>query len=80
MSLNEPRMQRLYQFSGWVLFVFSAFFFIATSVRAGDMPGLIGGLFFLIACFVFLVPLVSTMLSDTDSSSQVDDTEMARRN
>jgi hypothetical protein len=73
-------MQRLYQFSGWVLFVFSAFFIIATSVRAGDMLGLIGGLFFLIACFVFLVPLVSTMLSDTDSSSQVADIEMAKRN
>ncbi len=34
----------------------SALFFIAASVRAGDMLGLAGALFFLIACFVFLLP------------------------
>ncbi len=60
MNLNEPRVQRRFQFSGWILFIFSAIFFIATSVRAGDMLGLMGGLFFLTACFVFLVPLIST--------------------
>ncbi len=38
------------------LFVVSALFFIGASVRAGDMLGLAGALFFLIACFVFLLP------------------------
>ncbi len=42
--------------AGWWLFVVSALFFIATSLRAGDMLSLLGSLFFLVACFVFLIP------------------------
>lgn len=60
-SINQNRFQLL----GWVLFVFSALFFISSSLRAGDPVSLIGGLFFLFACFVFLIPLVSTMRSRT---------------
>ena len=41
---------------GWWLFVISALFFIATSLRVGDMLSLLGSLFFLVACFVFLIP------------------------
>jgi hypothetical protein len=41
---------------GWWLFVISALFFTATSLRAGDMLGLLGSLFFLVACFIFLIP------------------------
>ena len=41
---------------GWVLFVISALFFIGASVRAGDMLSLLGSLFFLVACFIFLIP------------------------
>ncbi len=58
-STNQNRFQLL----GWVLFVFSALFFISSSLRAGDLVGLIGGLLFLFACIVFLIPLVSTMRS-----------------
>jgi hypothetical protein len=44
------------QILGWVLFIISACAFIASSLRSGDLLGLIGGVFFLIACFVFLIP------------------------
>jgi hypothetical protein len=44
------------QILGWVLFIVSACGFIASSIRSGDSFGLFGGLFFLLACFVFLVP------------------------
>ncbi len=44
--------------AGWILFIVSAVFFIASAWRSGDMPALLGGLFFLIACFAFLVPIV----------------------
>ena len=44
------------QILGWVLFIVSACAFIASSLRSGDMLGLIGGVFFLVACFVFLIP------------------------
>ncbi len=58
-SINQHRFQLL----GWVLFIFSALFFITSSIRAGDLVSLIGGLLFLFACIVFLIPLVSTMRS-----------------
>lgn len=44
------------QILGWVLFIVSALGFIASSIRNGDTLGLIGGIFFLLACFVFLIP------------------------
>jgi len=65
-STNQNRFQLL----GWVLFVFSALFFISSSLRAGDLVSLIGGLLFLFACFVFLIPLVSTMRSSTTSNGE----------
>jgi len=46
------------QIWGWGLFIVSALAFIASSLRSGDMLGLTGGLFFLVACFVFLIPYV----------------------
>ncbi len=52
----DPRKERRINLAGWWLFVISALFFIATSVRAGDILGLAGALFFLVACFVFLLP------------------------
>lgn len=41
---------------GWLLFVFSAFAFIASSYRSGDTVGLIGSILFLVGCMVFLIP------------------------
>ncbi len=53
--MDQRKEQRI-NLAGWWLFVVSALFFIGASVRAGDMLGLAGALFFLIACVVFLVP------------------------
>lgn len=41
---------------GWILFIISAIGFIISSLRSGDVPSLIGGIFFLVACLVFLIP------------------------
>ncbi len=43
---------------GWLLFVISALGFIVSSLRLGDMPGLVGGVFFLAGCLAFLAPLL----------------------
>ena len=43
---------------GWILFVLSAMFYIVSSLRAGDPLSLAGGSLFLLACLVFLVPLL----------------------
>lgn len=51
-------MLRNIHIAGWVVFILSAFAFIASSLRSGDILGLLGGILFLIACFVFLVPLL----------------------
>ena len=51
--------QYRFQLWGWILFIASAIFFMATSLRAGDPLGLIGGALFLVACFVFLAPLLA---------------------
>ncbi|MFQ5959460.1 MAG: hypothetical protein ACE5LF_08845 [Alphaproteobacteria bacterium] len=54
----DHRRQRTYQLSGWGLFIVSAVFFVAASARAGDVLGLLGAVFFFVACLVFLVPLL----------------------
>lgn len=54
--------QNRYQLWGWILFTASAAFYIASSYRAGDPVSLAGGLLFLVACLVFMVPLLTQML------------------
>jgi F0F1-type ATP synthase assembly protein I len=54
----DERKAHKFNLWGWILFMVSALFFIWASLRSGDVVSLIGGLFFLIACFVFLIPLV----------------------
>jgi F0F1-type ATP synthase assembly protein I len=58
-----------FQLLGWLLFIVSAAFFIASSVRNGDMVGLLGGFFFLVACFVFLVPFMGRGVQDEKNVS-----------
>ena len=54
-SEDSPRKKN-HDFLGWMLFVVSAAFFMASSIRAGDPVGLLGGVFFLLACVAFLAP------------------------
>jgi hypothetical protein len=53
-SKNTPQKDKRYELWGWILFVISALFFIVSSIRAGDIVSLLGGVFFLLACVVFL--------------------------
>lgn len=46
------------QLLGWGMFIASALFFSVSTARNGDDIGLVGSLLFLLACFVFLVPLL----------------------
>ena len=54
MSKGSSRKDKKFELWGWLLFVVSALFFIAASIRSGDMVSLLGGIFFLLACLVFL--------------------------
>jgi hypothetical protein len=55
---NGPQRGGRYDLWGWLLFVISALFFIASSIRNGDIIGLLGGVFFLLACVAFLASYV----------------------
>ncbi len=48
MSDNDTRKGNKHDLWGWLLFVISALFFIASSIRNGDVIGLLGGVFFLL--------------------------------
>jgi hypothetical protein len=55
---NGSRKDRNYDLWGWLLFVISALFFIVSSIRNGDIIGMLGGVFFLLACVAFLASYV----------------------
>ncbi len=54
----HPAHEKLFQLWGWILFVLSAVFFTLASLRSGDLVTLTGSLLFLLACVLFIVPLV----------------------
>jgi hypothetical protein len=47
------------QLFGWCLFIISAIFYIASSLKAKDILGLLGGILFLCACLVFVKDLLT---------------------
>lgn len=49
---------RQFQITGWLLFIVSAAFFTWSTAQAGDWIGVAASLLFLIACLVFLVPVM----------------------
>jgi len=55
---NQIGQEIKYQLAGWILFIICAIFFIASSLKNHDTLTFIGGVIFLIACIVFLIPLV----------------------
>ena len=58
-----------FQLYGWILFIFSAMFYMAASIRADDPLGLAGGTLFLVACIAFLVPLLLQLLQASRGES-----------
>ena len=52
------------QIFGWLLLITSAIAYIAASLESGNRLELIGGVAFLLACFVFLGQLLATRKND----------------
>ncbi len=50
--------EKKYHLLGWGLFIVCAGFFIASSVEAGSMLTLYASIIFLLACIVFIIPLL----------------------
>ena len=56
--MNE-RSRHTFELAGWLIFVASACFFLAATIRSGDLLSIAGSGLFLAACIVFMVPLLS---------------------
>jgi len=57
--LTQEKKEKKVHLSGWVLFVFSAIFFIISSFRSGDVFYVLGSFLFLSGCLVFLIFLLA---------------------
>ncbi len=55
---NKIGIESKYHIVGWILFIICAIFFMASSLKNQDFLTFIGSVLFLIACIVFLIPLV----------------------
>ncbi len=64
--MNQENKQQLL---GWILFVFCALFFIASSIKNRDFLTFIGSILFLISCIVFIVPL-ARRIKNTESGNK----------
>ena len=53
------KRERRFQLWGWTLFIVCAGFFIVSAIRSHDAFYLIGSIVFLVACIVFIIPLVT---------------------
>jgi len=58
MANDDREREMRFSLWGWGLFVACALFFIASSLQSHNLLSLIGSIIFLVACFVFLYPLV----------------------
>ncbi len=66
---NTFSIEWICQIVGWILFVICAIFFLASGLKNDDILTIIGSAAFLIACFVFLYPLVTVV----KNNSKTDD-------
>ena len=64
MTDRNRQQKTRYQLYGWVLFILCAVFFIASSLKNADYLGLVASIIFLIACFVFIIPLLKGSRKD----------------
>lgn len=56
---NKPKSEARTQLFGWILFILCAIFFLASGINNQDALTIIGSVIFLIACIVFIIPLVA---------------------
>lgn len=63
-----------YELTGWILFVICALFFLASSLKNQDILTLIGAVIFLVACIVFIIPLIGFNKEGENNKTLRDDT------
>jgi choline-glycine betaine transporter len=68
MSDTDNKQDLQNQLWGWGLFVACAVLFILSGVRAGDILTITASVLFLLACMVFIKPLVKAIRQDNNDS------------
>jgi len=66
--MNREKMSRIpspqdfkLQLFGWILFILCALLFLASSIHNQDLIAIFASLVFLVACFVFMIPLIKKL-------------------
>ena len=67
MSIDDKSRERKFHLWGGILVVVCGGFFIASAAEANNILGLAGSIIFLVACLVFIVPLLIRRNQDEDS-------------
>ncbi len=62
---NSFSIEWICQIVGWILFLICAIIFLASGLKNDDILTIIGSAVFLIACFVFLYPLVTSVINNS---------------
>jgi hypothetical protein len=78
MKLSELLEKRL-ELAGWVLFVLCAILFVVDSIQSGTVVGLIASILFLLACLVFILPLLVKKVWKDDAAKQMQDKASSQR-
>jgi len=58
MSADKRQREEKFHLVGWVLFIICAILFILSGIQNDDLLTTVGSFIFLIACVVFLIPLI----------------------
>jgi len=64
--MNKPPTKQniFFELFGWILFVVCALLFLASSIQNRDTILIYASLVFLIACFVFMIPLIKGLINN----------------
>lgn len=58
---RQANQENIFQLIGWLLFVVCALFYIFSGLRNQDYLTLAGSIIFLVACIVFLIPVLRSL-------------------
>jgi hypothetical protein len=70
---RKKKKEATYQLSGWILFILCALCYLTASIKSRDYLTFFGSLIFLIACFLFLIPLLESIRHTPEDSKEYPD-------
>lgn len=68
-NYGNLKIEWICQIVGWILFIICAILFLLSGLKNDDLLTIIGSAAFLIACFVFLYPLLTVAQNRTKADN-----------